>query len=280
VKGLAGTVTAALVLVTGAGRAFATDWFTLIDWACDPKNRNGTAGTIKADALSECDLTENGPNVPSICGTVAGTPTACNTLSPVEAGFMCHEADARISIVVGSGSALGWSVEGEVVARAYFRAKFDGGECETTPIEPTPTGAAGTFIKSKGVINVLAQFRAEGTGSVKFLGGTIFSTTKKAACDNTMQIWAHTTDVTNTCTKPTCRRRPAADMVDGELDETASEADLVYCDDDEDVPPPPTPDPEPAPVEDPTPIDPIATDPIATDPIATDPIEHDAVPAS
>jgi hypothetical protein len=202
-------------LALPAGRAAGASPHAVVTWACEPTD--ATTAEVKAALLAACGATEGKKTV---CAVLSGTPFACNDSSvtgPVTEP--CSEQAIDLTATGGTGSVLGWSVEGEVTISGSVKFTKTVKTCELTPKVPPPTGAAGTFVKEQGTASASASFSVTGTGKVTFLGGTIFSTTETSSCNRTMgPIDIYASDSAAGCEAPTptttCERDPAACVTD------------------------------------------------------------------
>jgi hypothetical protein len=174
-----GAVTAALSIPRTAD---AADWFTLLDWACDPDPASTAA--VKAMVLSACDATEGAKTA---CDVVAGTPFACFTQRAVARdNRSCDKAKLTFEITATTAQTFGWKIEGTLSVEAEYALFWKTAqECELTAKTPVPTAQGGDYIFKAGEAKAVAIMIASGQGKITFLGGTVFSedVTKKCARD-------------------------------------------------------------------------------------------------
>lgn len=195
-----GAVAAALALVATVRAADASDLFTMLDWACDPDAANAAA--VTADLLAACELTAGAATA---CATLSGTPTACQRLTAgAPQAEDCGSNALVVTITGDSGSTLGWTVSGTLTVKAVFTFTMTSTTCAATSISPPPDGGAGTYVGRAGVATATASFTASGTGSISFLGGTIFSASHQEACTRTLTANGHTSASANACHRRKC----------------------------------------------------------------------------
>lgn len=222
-----GLVAAALALVATVRAADASDALTMLDWACDPDADNGAA--VKAALLAACELTEGAATA---CATVSGTPTACQTLTAGDpASESCGGHALRLTITGDSGSTLGWTVSGTLTVQGVITFKLTSTTCAATSISPPPEGAGGTYVDRAGVATATASFTASGTGSISFLGGTIFSASHEESCTQTLTADGHTNASANACHRRKCTTT-TTDALDARPSESSFEP-TVLCPEDE-----------------------------------------------
>lgn len=180
-----GTAFLLSLAVSSPSPAWALNGLDFLDWAC---GGGGVASSsITDELLSDCAASAQPDEGKSVCEVLSGTPFACND-SQVDgpSKTSCRFNRVTLTATGQTGAYLGWQVSGSVTITGTIHAYKKTETCTLTPLSPTPTGDAGTYVAEAGTAWVVARFTAGGTGKIKFLGATVFGVSFKKTCEDSM----------------------------------------------------------------------------------------------
>lgn len=189
-----------LTLAAGAARpapAWALSAPDFLDWACGGETK---ASAIESDLLSDCGAKKQPKAGKSACDVVKGTPFACNTgIASGPNTSTCRKTTVNITVTGSTGGYLGWTVSGSVTVSGTVESSKSVDTCTLSPILPQPGGRGGTYVVEAGTASFHAKFSAGGSGSITFLGATIFGLSFEETCEDSLEAKIYRKDTAAGC---------------------------------------------------------------------------------